>query len=51
VGRPGTILVGVALCVIATAMAIGSRPLRSLPAESRWAEHARQFEGLPVAHP
>ena len=44
VGRTGTIVIGVALCVVATAMAIANRPLRSLPAEAGWAEHARQFE-------
>lgn len=44
VGRTGTIMIGVALCVVATAMAIANRPLRSLPAEAGWGEHAKQFE-------
>lgn len=44
VGRTGTIMIGVALCVVATTMAIANRPLRSLPAEAGWGEHAKQFE-------
>lgn len=42
-GRTGTITIGVALCVIASAMAVTSRSLRSLPAEAGWAAHAAQF--------
>lgn len=43
-GRQGTILICAALCVLAAALAIGDRALRSLPVESRWAAHAAQYE-------
>ena len=43
-GRQWTILVCAALCLIAVALAIGNRALRALPVESKWAEHAKQFE-------
>ncbi|MEW2006586.1 MFS transporter [Microbacterium sp. NPDC079208] len=43
-GRQGTILICAALCVLAAALAIGNRALRSLPVESRWAAHAAQYE-------
>lgn len=44
IGREWTILVCAALCVIAVALALGNRALRALPVESRWAEHATQYE-------
>lgn len=44
IGRQNTILVCAALCVIAVALALGNRALRGLPVESRWAEHAKQYE-------
>lgn len=44
IGREWTILVCAALCVVAVALALGNRALRALPVESRWAEHARQYE-------
>ncbi|MDT0157690.1 MFS transporter [Microbacterium sp. ARD32] len=43
-GRTGTLLLGVALCSVATLIALTNRPLRSLPAEAGWAEHAKRFE-------
>jgi hypothetical protein len=43
-GRQGTILICAALCVVAAALAIGNRALRSLPVESRWAAHAARYE-------
>ncbi|WP_101847799.1 MFS transporter [Zhihengliuella sp. ISTPL4] len=43
-GRQGTILLCAALCLMAAALAIGNRALRSLPVESRWAAHAAQYE-------
>lgn len=43
-GRQWTILVCAALCLIAVALAVGNRALRALPVESKWAEHAKQFE-------
>ncbi|MEU4014075.1 MFS transporter [Microbacterium sp. NPDC028030] len=43
-GREGTLLLCAALCILAAALAIGNRALRALPVESRWAEHAKQFE-------
>lgn len=43
-GRQWTILACAALCLIAVALAIGNRALRALPVESKWAEHAKQFE-------
>lgn len=44
IGREWTILVCAALCLVAVAMALGNRALRALPVESRWAEHAKQYE-------
>jgi MFS family permease len=44
VGRSSTLLLCLALCAIALVMALLSRPLRSIPAESGWAEHARQYD-------
>ena len=44
IGREWTILVCAALCVAAVALALGNRALRALPIESRWAEHATQYE-------
>lgn len=49
VGRTTTILVCAALCAIALVLALANRPLRSLPAEAGWAEHARQFETAGAA--
>jgi MFS family permease len=43
-GRQWTILVCAALCLIAVVLAVGNRALRALPVESKWAEHAKQFE-------
>ncbi|MFJ6549355.1 MFS transporter [Microbacterium sp. NPDC091676] len=45
-GRQGTILICAALCVVAAALAIGNRALRSLPVESRWAAHAARYEAV-----
>jgi predicted MFS family arabinose efflux permease len=44
VGRDGTILMCAALCLLAAVLAVGNRALRGLPVESRWAEHAKQYE-------
>lgn len=44
IGREATILVCAALCLVAVALALGNRALRALPVESRWAEHAKQYE-------
>ena len=44
VGREWTILFCAALCLVAVVLAVANRALRALPVESRWAEHARQFE-------
>lgn len=44
IGREWTILVCAALCIVAVALALGNRALRALPVESRWAEHAKQYE-------
>lgn len=44
IGREWTILGCAALCIIAVALALGNRALRALPVESRWAEHAKQYE-------
>lgn len=44
IGRESTILVCAALCVIAVALALSNRALRALPVESRWTEHAKQYE-------
>ncbi|WP_417555748.1 MFS transporter [Microbacterium sp.] len=43
-GRSSTLLLCLALCAIALVMALLSRPLRSIPAESGWAEHAKQYD-------
>lgn len=47
IGRERTILVCAVLCLVAGALAVGNKALRALPVESRWAEHARQYETLP----
>ncbi len=44
IGREATILACAALCVIAVVLALGNRALRALPVESRWTEHAKQYE-------
>lgn len=44
IGREWTILICAGLCVLAVALALGNRALRALPVESRWAEHATQYE-------
>jgi MFS family permease len=44
IGREWTLLVCAGLCVVAVALALGNRALRALPVESRWAEHAKQYE-------
>ncbi|HBD6906072.1 TPA: hypothetical protein KKP84_004289, partial [Shigella sonnei] len=44
IGREWTILVCAALCLVAVVMAVSNRALRALPVESRWAEHAKQYE-------
>ncbi|WP_334152746.1 MFS transporter [Microbacterium sp.] len=44
VGREGTILACAGLCLLAAVLAVGNRALRGLPVESRWAEHAKQYE-------
>jgi MFS family permease len=43
-GRSSTLIFSLALCTVALIMGVASRPLRSIPAESRWAEHATQYE-------
>jgi len=43
-GREGTILVCAGLCLLAAVLAVVNRALRGLPVESRWAEHAKQYE-------
>ncbi|MFP1602896.1 MFS transporter [Microbacterium sp. 2216-1] len=43
-GRTPTIVFCAALCAIAVLLALVNRPLRSLPTESGWTAHARQFE-------
>ena len=47
-GRSSTLLFSLTLCAIALVMALLSRPLRSIPAEARWAEHAKQFDDAEV---
>ncbi|MGB3376225.1 MAG: hypothetical protein WBA87_13925, partial [Microbacterium sp.] len=49
-GRGPTLIFSVGLCVIALVMGLASRPLRSIPAEAGWAEHAKQYSpsGTPV---
>ncbi|KJL25202.1 enterobactin exporter EntS [Microbacterium oxydans] len=44
IGREWTILVCAALCLVAVVMAVSNRALRALPVESRWADHAKQYE-------
>jgi MFS family permease len=44
VGREWTLLICAALCLIAVVLAVTNRALRALPVESRWAEHAKQYE-------
>ena len=41
-GRLPTLLCAAALCALAALLAIASRPLRALPAESGWAAHAER---------
>lgn len=43
-GRGPTLVFSLALCAIALIMGVASRPLRSIPAEAGWAEHAARFE-------
>jgi MFS family permease len=43
-GRGPTLIFSLTLCVIALAMGLASRALRSIPAEADWAEHAKQYE-------
>ncbi|HTN55342.1 MAG TPA: MFS transporter [Microbacterium sp.] len=43
-GRGPTLIFSLALCAIALIMGFSSRPLRSIPAEAGWAQHARQYE-------
>lgn len=45
IGRESTILVCAALCLVAVILAVSNRALRGLPVESRWVEHAKQYEG------
>jgi len=44
IGREWTILICAALCLISVVLAVSNRALRALPVESRWAEHAKQYE-------
>ncbi|MFK3677190.1 MFS transporter [Microbacterium sp. NPDC090218] len=44
IGREWTILISAGLCLVAVALAVSNRALRALPVESRWAEHAKQYE-------
>lgn len=44
IGREWTILICAALCLVSVALALGNKTLRALPVESRWAEHAKQYE-------
>ena len=43
IGSQQTILACAALCAIATVMAVGSRGVRSLPAEAGWSAHATRY--------
>lgn len=43
IGREATLWVCVALCTVATLIALLNRALHSLPIESEWAAHAEQF--------
>ncbi|MDQ0614540.1 MFS family permease [Microbacterium sp. W4I4] len=43
-GRGPTLIFSLALCAIALIMGVASRPLRSIPAEAGWVEHAEQYE-------
>lgn len=44
IGREWTLVVCAGLCVVAVGLALGNRALRALPVESRWVEHAKQYE-------
>lgn len=46
-GREMTLLVCAALCAAAVVLAVSNKALRALPVESRWVEHAKQYETLP----
>ncbi|BDZ39828.1 MFS transporter [Microbacterium suwonense] len=50
-GRTPTLIFSFALCAIALIMSVASRPLRSIPAEAGWAEHAKQFDSVPASTP
>lgn len=43
VGRPGTLMVAGALCLIAVALVLLTPSLRALPKESEWRSHAAKF--------
>ncbi|MGF3057371.1 MFS transporter [Microbacterium sp. YY-01] len=43
-GRGATILIGAGICAAAAILAITTPALRSIPAEKKWAAHARQFQ-------
>lgn len=43
IGRESTLLLCAGLCALATALAVGSRGLRSLPTEAGWSAHAVRF--------
>lgn len=42
-GRGPTLSFSLALCLIALIMGVASRSMRSIPAEARWSEHAKQY--------
>ncbi|WDH78954.1 MFS transporter [Microbacterium esteraromaticum] len=42
-GRTSTLILCAVLCALAALLALFNRPLRSLPTESGWSAHARQF--------
>ena len=44
IGRGGTMLFAAAVCLIAPVLAIGSRPLRAIPAEPGWVAHSGMFD-------
>lgn len=43
IGRTGTLFIAGAICVVAVGMTLAARPLRALPKEADWQDHAEQF--------
>lgn len=44
IGREWTLIVCAGLCLVAVILALTNTALRALPVESRWVEHAHQYE-------